>query len=91
MFIKRRLGSKFERGLAIAVLLLILVLALVAWLTLGRASGIATAVILFLLLDGFDCVWVLLTYAMNQRIADRLDSDDEKMLRTGARDNPTLR
>ena len=91
MFIKRNMGGKLERGICIALLLIIAVLTVCAWILLGKGAAIAAGILLFLLLDGFDCIWGLITQSMNQRIGERLDSDDESKIQEGAKSNPTIR
>ena len=91
MFIKRNTGAKIEIAISLAVLAAIAVAAIIVWIILGKTAAIAAAVLLFLLLDGFDCVWALATFRINQRIGDKLDADDEDKLRTGSRNNPTIR
>jgi uncharacterized membrane protein YqjE len=91
MFIKRKTGAKIENALSIAVLGIIVAASIIAWIIIGKAAAIATAVLLFLLLDGFDCVWALITNQVNQRIGDKLDKMDEDNHRNGTQNNPTIR
>ncbi len=91
MFIKRNAGARIELALSIAVLAVIGLSALAVGYFLGTEAAVATAVLLFLLLDGFACLWTVLTWPMNRRIADRLDAEDEQRLQDGSRHNPTLR
>lgn len=91
MFMKRNSGTQVETALCLTVLVLIVGMALVAGYYLGTGAAVATAVILFLLLDGFDCLWSLFTRGLHRRIGDRLDAEDEQKMRDGSRHNPTLR
>jgi uncharacterized membrane protein YqjE len=91
MFIKRNTGAKLDVVVALVVLATITVVAAIAWIIVGRTAAIAAAVLLFLMLDGFGCVWTLATFRMNQRIGDKLDAEDEARIRTESRNNPTIR
>jgi uncharacterized membrane protein YqjE len=85
MFIKRNMGSKYERWISIAILLMIVLLTAYVWIQLGKGAAIAAGILLFLLLDGFNCIWTLLSNSMNQRIGERLDSEDEKAINDSAK------
>ena len=85
------MGSTLEVWLAVAVLVIIFLATAAIWISMGRTAGIASGLLLFLILDGFHCLWVLVTHSMYQRIGDTLDAKDSQRLRDGSRGNPTIR
>ena len=82
---------KLDYRLAILGVLIILAGTIVAGVNGGWRLASVIGFLLFVFLDGLNCLWTILTHSMNERIHNKLDADDRDRFSDNTKDNPTLR
>jgi len=77
--------------LSIAVLVVILVITVAAGILGGLRTAGIVGLFLFLILEGFECLWTVVTRREAEKISDELDAKEKDRFYEKTKDNPTLR
>jgi flagellar biosynthesis/type III secretory pathway M-ring protein FliF/YscJ len=82
---------QLDYRLSVAVLVFILAITVAAGIAGGlRVAGIV-ALFLFLILEGFECLWTVVTRREAEKISDELDAKERNRFYEKSKDNPTIR
>jgi len=82
---------KLDHRLSVAVLVVIIVVTVAAGIAGGlRVAGIV-GLFLFLILEGFECLWTVVTRREAEKISDELDAKENDRFYEKTKDNPSLR
>ena len=82
---------ELDYRISVAILAVIIAVTVVAGIVAGvRAAGIV-GLFLFLVLEGFECLWTVVTRREAEKISDELDAEEKDRFYDKSKDNPTMR